>query len=214
MMKNRSFLFGLGTGLIVGALLLQLMISGGAAPLTKEQIMRGAEKLNLTVVDGSAEPSSDEAASDNADPGAETDDLSDESQETVSPSAPVLVSPSPVVTPTISENPGKVISPQAPSAPVDGQVEIPEVSATSQGAVAPVTPKVTPHAGVSVQIPAGSTLTETANILSKAGVIKDKEVFLKAANKRKINTKIQSGSYSFIKEENIDSIIEKLITLK
>lgn len=54
MIKNRSFLFGLGTGLITGALLLQLMISGGAAPLTKEQVLQGAEKLNMKVIDEAA----------------------------------------------------------------------------------------------------------------------------------------------------------------
>lgn len=58
MIKNRSFLFGLGTGLITGALLLQLMISGGAAPLTKEQVLQGAEKLNMKVIDESAESAS------------------------------------------------------------------------------------------------------------------------------------------------------------
>lgn len=58
MIKNRSFLFGLGTGLITGALLLQLMISGGAAPLTKEQVLQGAEKLNMKVIDEAAESAS------------------------------------------------------------------------------------------------------------------------------------------------------------
>ena len=51
MIRNRFFMFGLGVGLIAGALLLQLMISGRAAPLTKEQLIKEAAKLNLTVVD-------------------------------------------------------------------------------------------------------------------------------------------------------------------
>lgn len=215
-MKNRSFFFGLGTGLITGALLLQLMISGGAAPLTKEQIVRGAERLNLTVIDESAANTSDNANVEETDPGDPSEELSSEgSQDTVSPSAPTAVAtPSPVVTPSISEKPSKVIPPKEPSTPADGQVEVPEVPTHTQGAVAPVTPKVTPSAGISVRIPSGSTLTETANILANAGVIKDTSGFLKAANKRKINTIIQSGSYSFTKDESIESIIDKLITLK
>lgn len=214
-MKNRSFFFGLGTGLITGALLLQLMISGGAAPLTKEQIVRGAERLNLTVIDESAADTSDNASVEETDPGDPSGELTEGSQNTVSPSAPVAVAtPSPAVTPSITENPNKVISPKEPSTPVDGQVAVPEVPAHTQGAVAPVTPKVTPNAGISVRIPSGSTLTETANILANAGVIKDTSGFLKAANKRKINTIIQSGSYSFTKDESIESIIDKLITLK
>ncbi|WP_313641225.1 endolytic transglycosylase MltG [Paenibacillus sp.] len=214
MMKNRSFLFGLGTGLIAGALLLQLMISGGAAPLTKEQVLQGAEKLNLKVLDESAEAPSDEAALDDADQDQKTDGLTDGSQENVAPSEPALAaSPSPVVSPTVSDNPNKVIPPKEPSTPKEGTVEKPEVT-TAPTAVTPVTPKVTANAGVFVRIPSGSTLTETADILEKAAVIKDKEIFLQAANKHEINKKIQSGSYNFNKDESLDSIIEKLISFQ
>lgn len=72
MIKNRSFLFGLGTGLITGALLLQLMISGGAAPLTKEQVLQGAEKLNMKVIDEAAVLSSGETENDNKEEVTET----------------------------------------------------------------------------------------------------------------------------------------------
>jgi cytoskeletal protein RodZ len=208
MMKNRSFLFGLGTGLIAGALLLQLMISGGAAPLTKEQVLQGAEKLNMKVIDESAESSSDEVV--------ETNDMAEGSQENVEPSVPAAAaSPSPVISPTILERPDKVTSPVEPSEPSTPAAVIEKPAVTPDpAAVAPATPKVTANTAVSVRIPDGSTLTETANILEKAGAIKDKELFLKAAKKRKINTIIRSGSYSFTKGEDIDSVIEKIINLK
>lgn len=219
MMKNRSFLFGLGTGLIAGALLLQLMISGGAAPLTKEQVIQGAEKLNLKVIDESTEPPSDESASnesalEDANQDQKNVGLTDGTQENVAPSEPtVAASPAPVATPTVSDNPSKVIPPKEPTTPKEGTVEKPEVT-TAPAAETPVTPKVTANAGVSVRIPSGSTLTETANILEKAKVIKDKASFLEAANKRKINKKIQSGSYNFNKDESLDSILEKLISFQ
>lgn len=214
MMKNRSFLFGLGTGLIAGALLLQLMISGGAAPLTKEQVLQGAEKLNLKVIDVATESPSDEASLEEADQDQENVGLTDGSQENVTPSEPaVAASPAPVVTPTVSDNPNKVIPPQEPSTPKEGTVETPGVT-TAPSAVTPVEPKVTANTGVFVRIPSGSTLTKTADILEKAEVIKDKADFLKAANQRGINKKIQSGSYNFNKDETLDSILEKLISFQ
>ncbi|MFD2878748.1 hypothetical protein ACFTAO_26680 [Paenibacillus rhizoplanae] len=68
MMKNRFFMLGLGVGLIAGALLLQLMIAGRAAPLTKEELIQQATRLNLTLVDpaeasATATPSPEEGAS-------------------------------------------------------------------------------------------------------------------------------------------------------
>ncbi|WHY17413.1 hypothetical protein QNH28_18110 [Paenibacillus sp. G2S3] len=214
MMKNRSFLFGLGTGLIAGALLLQLMISGGVAPLTKEQVIQGAEKLNLKVIDESTESPTEESALEDADQDQKTDALNDGSTENVAPSEPaVAASPAPVVSPTVSDNPNKVIPPKEPSTPKEGTVEKPKVT-TAPSAVSPDKPKVTANAGVVVRIPSGSTLTETANILEKAEVIKDKASFLESANKRKINTKIQSGSYNFNKDESLDSILEKLISFQ
>ncbi|WP_339320219.1 endolytic transglycosylase MltG [Paenibacillus sp. FSL R10-2734] len=214
MMKNRSFLFGLGTGLIAGALLLQLMISGGAAPLTKEQVLQGAEKLNLKVIDESTESPSDETALDDAAQDQKTDGLTDGSHENVAPSEPtVAASPAPVESPTVSGDPSKVNLPKEPSTPKEGTVKKPEVT-TAPSAVAPVTPKVTANAEIFVRIPSGTTLTETADILEKAAVIKDKASFLQAANKREINKKIQSGSYNFNKGESLDSILEKLISFQ
>lgn len=214
MMKNRSFLFGLGTGLIAGALLLQLMISGGAAPLTKEQVLQGAEKLNLKVIDESTESPSDEAALEEADQDQKNVGLNNGSQENVAPSVPaVAASPAPVEAPTVSDHPNKVIPPEEPSTPIGGTVEKPEAT-TVPTAVTPVTPKVTANAEIFVRIPSGSTLTETADILEKAKVIEDKANFLKIANKREINKKIQSGSYKFNKDESLDSIVEKLISFQ
>ncbi|MDH6369144.1 hypothetical protein M2444_000922 [Paenibacillus sp. PastF-3] len=214
MMKNRSFLFGLGTGLIAGALLLQLMISGGAAPLTKEQVIQGAEKLNLKVIDEATEPPLDESALEDAVQGQKSAGVNEGITENVAPSEPsVAASPAPVVSPAVSDNPSKVIPPKEPSTPKEGTIEEPEVT-TAPTAVAPDKPKATANAGVVVRIPSGSTLTKTADILEKAEVIKDKASFLKAANQRQINTKIQSGSYTFNKDESLDSIVEKLISFQ
>lgn len=217
MIKNRSFLFGLGSGLIAGALLLQLMISGGAAPLTKEQILQGAARLNLTVSDSVTEPPSDETQNNSVDKGNDGEEVTDENTEAIVPSEPIsAASPSPAASPEVPVTTNKTSSPtkpKQPSKPANEEVEKPEVT-TAPSAVAPKVQEVTQNGKYSVHIPNGSTLNETANILAKAGAIKDKDLFLKTAKGRKINTIIQSGSYSFDEDEKIDSIIDKLITLK
>lgn len=93
MIKNRSFLFGLGTGLITGALLLQLMISGGAAPLTKEQVLQGAEKLNMKVIDEAAVPSSGETENDNKEEVTETGGRQQKARRTSAPLRRLLQPP-------------------------------------------------------------------------------------------------------------------------
>lgn len=208
MIKNRSFMFGLGTGLIAGALLLQLMISGGAAPsLTKEELMQQAAKLNLTVTDPAADPqASPEPAPQATDPTGQSDKKgtpeASDAASTSSPAASAAASPEAAVKPSTAAAPTE---PAMPSEPVQSTENAPEAPATPQAAVS---------GGVAVRIPAGSTLTETAQLLAKAGVIKEQTEFLQTAISRKINAKIQYGSYNFTKGESVNSIIEKLITVK
>ena len=215
MIKNRSFLFGLGSGLIAGALLLQLMISGGAAPLTKEQVLEGAERLNLTVSDKADVPPVDGTQNDTVDPNGDV--VGESAPEVITPSEPVnAASPSPVVSPEKPDNTDKTnppAKPAEPSTPAKGNVEEPKVSA-APSAVVPKVQEVTQNGMISVHIPNGSTLNQTANLLADAGAIKDKNLFLKTAKERKINTIIQYGTYSFDADEQIDSIIDKLISLK
>ncbi|OBZ18355.1 hypothetical protein A8L34_01850 [Bacillus sp. FJAT-27264] len=228
MMKNRSFLLGLGSGLVAGALLLQVMISGNAAPLTKEQVLKGAAQLNLKVSDESGKLLTQGESELEVQPGSTEGPLGegDDTREPVStkvpaapeaslpPSAPATaVVPSPAATPKAIEP----STPAVPSSPADevaqqpkdaGVPDVPDVPEQ------PETPKAPKPEVVTVRIPSGITLTRTADLLAQSGAVKDKEAFLKSAKERKINTKIQYGSYSFEKGESIDSIIEKLITLK
>ncbi len=208
MIKNRSFMFGLGTGLIAGALLLQLMISGGAAPsLTKEELIQQAAKLNLTVTDPAADlQASPEPAAQATDPAAQTDGK-DKTEASDAASTP-----SPV--PSAAASPEAAVQPSAAAAPTEPAVPSKPVQSAGTAPEAPATPQAAVNGIVAVRIPAGSTLTETAQLLAKAGVIKEQNEFLKTAMSRKINAKIQYGSYNFTKGESVNSIIEKLITVK
>lgn len=207
-MKNRSFLFGLGTGLILGALLLQLMISGGAAPLSREQLAQEAAKLGLTVSEAAASPSPEDsvATPQPADAAAEA------SPPPAAPSAPAeAVSPSPAASPGTAADPQAASTPVAPTAAAAAEAEPPAVS-PAPSAAAPAAPVASKN--ISVRIPSGANLNQTANLLSAAGVVKDREQFLAAAKERKINKVIQYGKYSFKAGESFDSIIDQLIAVK
>ncbi|WP_042199195.1 hypothetical protein [Paenibacillus camerounensis] len=200
MIKNRSFMLGLGAGLIAGALLLQLMISGGVAPLTREELVRQAALLNLTVTDPAAAPLAT-VAPDEADPAPEG--------QAGGAATPVPTS-TPAATAAAAVQPSAAAKPSMPASPSQPAPS----SGTAEAPAAPATPQAAAPGGIAVRIPAGSTLTETARILAASGVISDQNEFLQTAVSRKINTKIQYGSYNFVKNESVDSIIEKLITVK
>ncbi|MEK4328029.1 hypothetical protein MKX70_19575 [Paenibacillus sp. FSL R7-0312] len=210
MIKNRFFMLGLGVGLIAGALLLQLMIAGKAAPLSKEQLIKEAERLNLTVVDH-VQSADEGAVSGEEETQQGTPPGKPESSEVPAEQA-ATVSPAPAATPKAAVEPSAAVTPGKPSAPVQ-----PESSAADTGIVAPASPEapaVAVNGDISVRIPTGITLAQTADVLANAGVIQDKAEFLKTANSRKVNKIIQYGSYSFAKGESMDSIIDKLITVK
>ncbi|WP_405114094.1 hypothetical protein MHH28_09005 [Paenibacillus sp. FSL K6-1217] len=208
MMKNRFFMLGLGVGLIAGALLLQLMIAGRAVPLTKEELIRQATRLNLTVVDpaaasatATATPSPEQGA------GAQPSQAATESSAKANPTASQApaVPPKPAATPSAAAAPGK---PSAPAQPQSTTEPVTQAPATPEAPAAAV------NGVISLKIPTGITLAQTADLLAEAGVIEDKNKFLQTADSRKVNTIIQYGSYSFTKGESINSIIDKLITVK
>ncbi|WNS44817.1 hypothetical protein [Paenibacillus sp. MMS20-IR301] len=209
MIRNRYFMLGLGAGLIAGALLLQLMFSARVAPLTKEELIREAARLNLTVTDP-ADTAAGEATP--APEGGTTDEPAQAAGQTPAPEATAAPSPAPAVPPEAAAEPSAAVTPLKPSAPSQPQNE-----AADTGTAAPANPEapaVSVNDAISVRIPTGITLSQTADLLAEAGVIQDKTKFLQAAVSRKANKIIQYGSYSFAKGESIDSIIDKLITVK
>ncbi|CAM2891623.1 endolytic transglycosylase MltG [Paenibacillus sediminis] len=197
MIKNRSFVVGLGSGLIIGAVLLQLMLIGqgqvrvdtnqGEELMTKEQLEEQAAKLNLKVVSPDDEGRANAKDTQTAKGNEQTKQV---------------------------EEPNKPASPDSPksSQPVNNSAEqqSPKSPEAATKPVAPAPPKK--ENNVSYTIKSGSTLQDLASGLATAGVIKDKEAFLKQATSRKINSKIRAGSYSFVAGEKYSSIIQKVTT--
>ncbi|BCG59657.1 endolytic transglycosylase MltG [Paenibacillus sp. URB8-2] len=210
MIKNRSFMIGLGCGLAGGALLLQLMISAGMATPTKAQIIREATKLNLKVSGAEDKLLTAEEWQKLA----QQNSSSQEQNAAGAANGDAAASGSPGANKQPASPPGKAVSPTGPSSPSQpSAAEIQEQSAT---AVPPTAPAADSPASSSivVRIPSGVTLTEVADLLAEAGVIQDKNLFLIEGTGRKVQTRIQYGLYRFTAGQSNESIIDELITVK
>lgn len=197
MIRNRTFMMGLGIGLVLGAILLQLMIIGkgkqaqdeAATELTKEQLIAAAEAMNLQVVERPGDEGAEREQGEE-DAAVSTSDEEAQGEAPVSPPEPEQPK-----TPQQPEQPDQV---QAESTQADEQVS------------APTEPEPPVQEPIKLVVPEGSYLSDVAEALTKAGIIDDKEGFIARATSRKINRKIQTGTYSFKPGEDFDTIITLL----
>lgn len=67
---------------------------------------------------------------------------------------------------------------------------------------------------ISVEIPQGSLPHNTAQILLDKGVIQDKNEFLTRASELELDTKLRSGTFTFIKNSELDTVIKLLANIK
>lgn len=201
MIKNRHFMLGLGIGLIIGALLLQIMMIGQGsykALTTVKEVQQAAAELNLKVVDNKVELlTEDEWRAKYPE-----DVLSNGDVEKGSTEDPV--------------QPSSPDSPATPVSPVEPKTETDSSSIKKEEEIqidTPKSPEVPEPVVVEYRIRSGATLAGVASGLKKAGVISDETAFIKKASAKGINRKLQVGTYKFTKEEDFNSIISK-ITLK
>ncbi|ANS74027.1 hypothetical protein AWM70_05115 [Paenibacillus yonginensis] len=184
MMRNRHFLFGLGAGLIIGALLLQLMNVAQTQPQmlnTEEEVRNAAKALGLKVYDSSEQVYSEQEwkERENGEPAGTT------ASAPPSPSSP--------------EEPSEPSTPAEPSTPSKAEAPAPSPA---------------PAEMVDIRIPAGSTLSQVADRLKSAGVITDKEAFVQLAKKWNATRIIQTGTFTFTKGESFKSITNKITKKK
>ncbi|WP_225999349.1 endolytic transglycosylase MltG [Paenibacillus sp. BJ-4] len=209
MIKNRSFMLGMGTGLVTGALLLQLAIIGQGQSqqssidlknMTREQLEKAAAGLNLQI-------------SDSSDPKMTEDEWRNKviKEGSKTPTAPQKAKPA--QTPATPKAPANS-TPSAASKPAASKTitKNPEQPQTKESGAAttPDTPKQPATPQVQYSIASGSNLRSVASGLEKAGVVSDASAFETAAKAQKINTKIRTGTYQFVKGEDFGSIITKI----
>ncbi|WP_433943306.1 hypothetical protein [Paenibacillus sp. SN-8-1] len=204
-MKNRTFMIGLGVGLILGALLLQIMLIGqgneSSQLLTKQQVQQAAERLGMKVYEGTEQV----LTAQEWEAKAKEESQKKDQAKTETPAEPKA--PSSTKTPAAPESTSSPKSPAAPdrtnsaSKPSAPQVSTPETSKTSE----PKKPEQ-----ISFKISSGENLTKVAEGLKSAGIISDKSAFIQTAIDSKANYSLQTGTYTFKPGESLSSIISKI----
>ncbi len=193
MIRNRQFMTGLGIGLIVGALLLQIMMIGQGQSgklQTKEQIEKAAAALDLKVIASNQELLTEQEWQQKAEQ--EQDGMQEGTK------------------PTDALEPADPNEPKKPDTPADPELSGTNGSVAAPETTSPIAPKEPDKSSVKYKISYGSTLTGVADGLLKVGVISDKEAFLQAAKDKKINYKVRTGTFTFDLDEDFDSIISKI----
>ncbi|GAB6988943.1 hypothetical protein [Paenibacillus pini] len=202
MIRNRSFMTGLGIGLLIGALLLQLMLMGQGqsvvesqnpqVKLTKEQLEEQASAMKLKIVDPKDQLLTQE----------------EWKQKVISDAAKAKESG--VKTPT---NGGAAKQPSKPTEPKQPKDNEKQTDITSDKPVStnkPDTPKTPSSVKIEYKISDGKFLQDVAEDLKKAGVISDTNQFIQKGRSKKMSTKIQSGTYYFEPGEDFNSILSKI----
>ncbi|MCM3132010.1 peptidase [Paenibacillus polysaccharolyticus] len=202
-MDKRSLWIGIGSGMITGAILLQLATVGQKAlsdsnlePVqpdnwTKEQLETAAKSLDMKLVG-----SQDELYT-------EAEWVSKKKQESSQMQGKSAETPEQT---TSAAQPTEPKQPQQPeSSNVKGQTQTNQPKTNT-----PVTPTKSNGPAVTFKVRSGNSLAMVAENLKEAGIVDDTQAFIKAGKAQGINKKIQVGTYSLEKGESFKSIIAKI----
>ncbi|SFE16999.1 hypothetical protein SAMN04487969_101441 [Paenibacillus algorifonticola] len=187
MFKNRFFLTGLGIGIIIGALLLQMMIIGESSQQKlSNRDSAGAEQeekiYSQSEVDAILEAQR------------ATSSIKEESEATVSPSPAVT----PEQTPSQSSAPqaSATASPKPTAAPADNS------SATADTGGNTIRKMV--------RIQAGTNLTAASELLAKEQLISDKAAFIRKMKQEK--KLVRAGYFLFSGNPSLTEVITTITT--
>lgn len=198
MFKNRTFLIGLGAGLILGSLLLQIMTMGNSVQtFTKERLQQEAEKLDLKLVPTDEPLYTQEQL-----------DLQlkqhEEKLKAVPPTQPQPQSQTTIQPQSLNDaNAQEHGSVKGDASPAN---ETKSTDTSKQSAS--TEPKL-----VKLKISPGMNLKKVSEELERLGLVKNAESFIKYGTKNKINTKIRSGQYDLHADASMGEIV-KIITTK
>lgn len=236
MFKNRTLMYGIGIGLMAGAILLKLFDIGSSADWDEKEFMRQAEAHGLQVHRASDKlyTEADLEAMRKAGDGAKASaSPSVTPSSSPLPSASASAAPTPTPTPKASApatpNASAAAAPSAaaasnPSAPAGSTAAAatnpsPAASPAASAAATPAagTPSAPAAAQVSptpitVTIREGLISAEIVALLQKAGVVVDGAQLDAAIRKRELTTKIYSGTYSFAPNTSVEQIVDMLTT--
>ncbi|PYE52170.1 endolytic transglycosylase MltG [Paenibacillus barcinonensis] len=202
-MDKRSLWIGIGSGMMIGAILLQLATVGQkalsdtnldpaqSANMTKEQLESAAKSLDMKLVNAADELYTEEEW------------LQKKKQESSQMQGKTAVTPNKTSSAT---QPTKPEQPQQPKSDnVKEQSEVKQPTMTE-----PEEPSQPKGEIVTFKVRSGNSLAMVAENLKQAGVVSDAEAFIQAGRAEGINRKIRVGTYTLEKGESFKSIITKI----
>ncbi|MCQ4087218.1 hypothetical protein [Saccharibacillus sp. JS10] len=228
MFKNRSFMLGLGIGIIAGALLLQLMLLAQSGRETLPTDIESAtnDAQNQEQATQTEENPSDSAEVPASDTPASTEVTEQpEEPDTEAPSTPssnAAETPDSGEEPTSSEpsKPNTSATPTAPEKTADADIDTetqapatPNKPASSSN-VTPQKSNAAESSNVSFEIQSGMNLQNVSQALANAGIIDDAAAFERRAQQAGVSGKLQIGNYSFSQDDSFADIILEISTPK
>ncbi|MCG7407465.1 hypothetical protein MH117_08525 [Paenibacillus sp. ACRRX] len=192
MFRNRYFLIGLGTGIIIGVLLLQIMLIGqkSVPQLTEQQLIREAERQGFDLVQKRSSALSERSSTTEANPPA---------KDTVRTSA--LDQPSKAD--KASKDAGAVssISKQQPDNIKIKQVDKTQVSSVptnvKKDSSQKTSTKPKEKQSKSIRIIPNSSASSVSKQLADADIVDDAASFEAYIKKQKKQTKLRAGTFNF-----------------
>jgi cytoskeletal protein RodZ len=133
------------------------------------------------------------------------------SSPSISPSSTPLASLEPFATVKATKPTETTNNPDAPSST---NVSTPAITKTEIPAAPTPVATLTNPAGTTVLIVNGMTSSEVSSLLFDKGVITDQKAFDKELSQLKLTRIVRIGTYSFLPNENVEDIINKITTRK
>ncbi|EXG83105.1 endolytic transglycosylase MltG [Saccharibacillus sacchari] len=238
MFKNRSFMLGLGIGIITGALLLQLMLLAQSGRPTTPADVESTNEVQTNAPAGEGEQPTEEQPSDSSDAEETPTDASEPQDSTEEPTEPEAAAPTePDSEAAEAPETGQAPASSEPEEPAAATTEAPTApteptdtatTGSDQPAQAPVVPTepeasadVEPQqssavesSNVSFEIERGMNLKAVSQALENAGVVDDAVDFQRQAAEAGVTGKLQIGNYSFKSGDSYADIIREISTSK
>lgn len=238
MFKNRSFMLGLGIGIITGALLLQLMLLAQSGRPTTPADVESTSEVQTNAPAGEGEQPTEEQPAASSDAEETQTDASQPQDSTEEPTEPEATAPAePNSEAAEPPDTGQAPASSEPEEPAAATTEAPTApteptdtatTGSDQPAQAPVAPTepeasadVEPQqssaaesSNVSFEIERGMNLKAVSQALANSGIVDDAVAFQRQAAEAGVTGKLQIGNYSFKSGDSYADIIREISTPK
>ncbi|GIP36841.1 hypothetical protein J31TS4_01210 [Paenibacillus sp. J31TS4] len=218
--RRKAYWTGIGLGIMLGAVLLQAVYaaSGNSSPADEQRLRQQAEAagyrlapLDETRGAGASPPQQSPSPSAGAGtpPASSVPPVGPSAQPPATPSAPAASVPAAAAPASPAAT--------APAPPAAPQASAPPAASQAPAGQPPAAPSAPPAATapspVQVTIAPGSTGWQVVDAFVQAGLVSDRQAFEDLLLGRRLQTKIRSGTYSFVPGETAEAMIDRITAI-